>query len=213
MPQLDAILAVAIAGFLLSATPGPSMLYVLSHSVGQSRGAGLASALGLALGGVILAVATALGLAAVFKAFDWIIPVLRVVGSAYLVWLGLGMIRDARANARETFEAEAVRRRSVPAIIRQGALVELLNPKTVLFFALFLPPFVNAGAADSVRTQLLILGVLVPLTAIPADIVVAWLGGTMSGALNRRRGLREVMGWVGGLILVAIALNLYLGFI
>ncbi|MEM7291534.1 MAG: LysE family transporter, partial [Pseudomonadota bacterium] len=67
MPQLDAIVSVTLAGLALSATPGPSMLYVLSHSVGQSRAAGLASAIGLGLGGVILAVATALGLAALLS--------------------------------------------------------------------------------------------------------------------------------------------------
>ncbi len=213
MPQLDAILAVAIAGFLLSATPGPSMLYVLSHSVGQSRGAGLASALGLALGGVILAVATALGLAAVFAAFEWVVPVLRIVGSAYLVWLGIAMIRDARSSADEVLEARAAKRRSLPKIIRQGALVELLNPKTVLFFALFLPPFVNPGPADDVRTQLLVLGILVPLTAVPSDLTVAWLGGTMSRALKRRSVYREALGWIGGTILILIALNLHLGVI
>jgi threonine/homoserine/homoserine lactone efflux protein len=65
MPSLDAMLAVALAGLTLSVTPGPSMLYVLSRTVGQSRAAGLASALGLCLGGIFLAVATALGLAAV----------------------------------------------------------------------------------------------------------------------------------------------------
>ena len=99
MPPLDSILAVILAGFFLSATPGPSMLYVLSHSVGQSRGAGLASALGLALGGIVLAVATALGLAEIFKQIPSIVVVLRYLGSAYLAWLGANMIWTAH-NSR-----------------------------------------------------------------------------------------------------------------
>ena len=85
MPSLDAMIAVALAGLALSVTPGPSMLYVLSRTVGQSRAAGLASALGLCLGGVLLAVATALGLAAVFETSGWMVAVLRYVGSAYLM--------------------------------------------------------------------------------------------------------------------------------
>jgi len=90
MPPIETILAVTLAGFALSATPGPSMLYVLSRSMGQSRYAGLASALGLSLGGVLLAVATALGLAAIFERYEWIVVTLRYAGSAYLIWLGGG---------------------------------------------------------------------------------------------------------------------------
>ena len=212
MPDIDTLLKVAIAGLALSATPGPSMLYVLSRSVGQSRAAGLASAIGLALGGVLLAVATALGLAAAFATFDWIAPTLRWVGSIYLVWLGVGMIRDARASAQDDLNVDAVQHRSFSSIVRQGVWIELMNPKTVLFFALFLPPFVEPGAG-AVGIQLLILGILVPLTAVPSDIAVAWMGGTASEKLRRNRAAREALGWLGGLTLVAIAANLHLGFV
>ncbi len=212
MPDLHAIVAVALAGLALSATPGPSMLYVLSRSVGQSRAAGLASALGLCLGGMVLAAATALGLATLFAQFGWLVTTLRFVGSAYLIYLGLGMIRSARAEADVTLEVKAVRQTSLPSIIWQGVLVELLNPKTVLFFALFLPPFVSAGAGahGSVTLQLLLLGLLVPLTAIPSDLLVAYMGGTMTRAINRERAVRVGLAWTGGLILIAIAINLHL---
>lgn len=217
MPPLDSIIAVTFAGFVLSATPGPSMLYVLSRSVGQSRAAGLASALGLALGGMILAVATALGLAAIFAKFDWLVSGLRYVGSAYLIWLGVDMIRSAHENAQVTLKAQHVQEISLLAIIWQGVLVELFNPKTVLFFALFLPPFVHASGAQlaegGVQLQLLILGILVPLTAFPSDIVVAYMGGTMTQAINGQQGLRTYLAWIGGLILIGIALNLHLGII
>ncbi len=217
MPPLDSILAVILAGFFLSATPGPSMLYVLSHSVGQSRGAGLASALGLALGGIVLAVATALGLAEIFKQIPSIVVVLRYLGSAYLAWLGANMIWTARKAAEIQLTVERMQQKPISAIVRQGVIVELLNPKTVLFFALFLPPFVSAGQGfdnpSEVRTQLLILGVLVPLTAIPSDIGIALLGGTLARGINQRKAFRTGMAWVGGLILITIALNLHLGFL
>ncbi|WP_136443824.1 LysE family translocator [Pacificoceanicola onchidii] len=214
MPSLDAMIAVALAGLALSATPGPSMLYVLSRTVGQSRAAGLASALGLCLGGIVLAIATALGLAAVFEKSDWLEVALRYIGSAYLIWLGADMIRGAKAGAQVTLDVEKVQHKSLSSIVWQGAFVELLNPKTVLFFALFLPPFINVGDTQAVETsvtmQLLVLGALVPLTAIPSDLVVAYMGGTITKAMNREREMREHLAWAGGLILIGIALNLHL---
>ncbi len=213
MPEIEAIIAVTLAGFALSATPGPSMLYVLSRSVGQSRAAGLASALGLGLGGILLAVATALGLAAIFERLDWLVVGLRYAGSIYLIWLGIGIIKDARTNAKLNLEVGRVEQKSFFGIVWQGVLVELLNPKTVLFFALFLPPFVAVGGQDfevDIQLQLLILGSLIPLTAIPSDIIVAFLGGTMARAINQQQSLREYMGLTGGIILICIAISLHL---
>ena len=213
MPLLNSIISVALAGLALSATPGPSMLYVLSRSMGQSRAAGLASAVGLCLGGMLLAIATAMGLATIFANFSWLVTALRYAGSAYLIWLGVSMIRSASADAQANLEVGKVSRQPLHAIIWQGVLVELLNPKTVLFFALFLPPFVSAGGRaveGSVQMQLLLLGVLVPLTAIPADLFVASMGGTMAKTINRKKALREKLAWVGGLVLIGIALNLLL---
>lgn len=217
MPTTETMISVALAGLALSLSPGPSMLYVLSRSVGQSRAAGLASALGLGLGGVLLAVATALGLAAMLTRVDGLVVGLRYVGSAYLVWLGIGMIRDAHASAQVTVQAEKVEAGSFSRIIWQGVLVELLNPKTVLFFALFLPPFVGASsgleAPTNVQLELLVLGILVPLTAIPSDLLVAYMGGTMAQVINRNRRVREGLAWAGGLILIGIAFNLHFGVI
>ena len=213
MPQFDAIVSVALAGLALSATPGPSMLYVLSRSVGQSRAAGLASALGLCLGGMILAIATAMGLATFFLRFDWVVVTLRYVGSAYLIWLGLGMIRSARTDAQVDFDVKEVVHMPISLIIWQGILVEVLNPKTVLFFALFLPPFVTAGDGEAAHLQLLLLGILVPLTAIPSDLFVAYMGGTMTNVINREKAVREYLAVVGGIILIGIALNLHLDFL
>lgn len=200
----------------MSVTPGPSMLYVLSRSVGQSRAAGLASAAGLAMGGILLAVATAMGLAKVFSDFPAIVVILRYCGSAYLIWLGVTMIMNARSNAEFEIKAEGVVQKSYWTIVWQGVLVEVLNPKTVLFFALFLPPFVEiSGGIDSnsnVQSQLLVLGILVPLTAVPSDTFVAYLGGTLTKNINHKQSFRERLGWAGGLILIAIAINLHFSF-
>ena len=212
MPEFDTMLKVALAGFALSATPGPSMLYVLSRSVGQSRAAGFASAIGLGLGGVALAVATALGLAALLQTFEWVVPVLRYVGAAYLVWLGIGLFRNAYETSDEDMRTHGVRYRSFGSIVWQGIWIEVLNPKTVLFFALFLPPFLATDTAPGeVWIKLLVLGILVPLTAIPSDLAVAWMGGTAAERLTHSHTARKALSWVGGLTLVFIAINLHLG--
>lgn len=212
MPSIETIIHVALAGLALSATPGPSMLYVLSRSVGQSRAAGLASAIGLGLGGVLLAVATALGLAAIFQESGWALDSLRMAGSIYLVYLGVQMIWEAEAASVEEFKVSNVTRRSLGSIIWQGVLVELLNPKTILFFVLFLPVFVQASGGqiegDDVTLQLLILGVLVPLTAVPSDLIVAFVGGSVAQKVNDNPSVRRALSWLGGLILIGIALNL-----
>lgn len=217
MPSLESIIAVALAGLALSATPGPSMLYVLSRSVGQSRAAGLASAIGLGLGGVLLAAATALGLAAVLKQSQGAIEILRIAGSLYLIYLGVQMIWDAYATQPQKLFVEKVRKRSLFSIIWQGVLVEFLNPKTVLFFVLFLPQFVEASggsiSTDNVTLQLLVLGILVPLTAVPSDLVVAFVGGSVAQTVNDNPLISKALSWTGGLILIFIALNLHFGVI
>lgn len=138
MPTLEAMLSVALAGFALSATPGPSMLYVLSRTVGQSRAAGFASALGLCLGGILLAIATALGLATVFATFDWLVTVLRYLGAAYLIWLGSAMIWGARVQAQADLAVTEVKQNSILAIHmarRSGRAFESQN--RVVFRAVF----------------------------------------------------------------------------
>lgn len=209
MPSLETIIAVALAGLALSASPGPSMLYVLSRSVGQSRAAGLASAVGLGLGGLILALIAALGLAAIFKQSQTAVYLLTFVGAGYLVYLGVQMILESRAQSASDFDLKAVRERSFFNIVWQGVLVEVLNPKTILFFVLFIPSFLDADKGDIV-TQTLILGALVPLTAMPSDIVVAMIGGTAASAFRDNQWLRLAFGWTGGVVLIGIGFSLFL---
>ena len=205
MPELDMILTVTLAGLALSASPGPSMLYVLSRSVGQSRTAGFASAIGLAIGGILLALASAMGLAAVFQVSPRLFTVLQIVGGCYLFYLGVGMIREA---GKDDLTVRKVRTASFTRILSQGILVELLNPKTAIFFLAFLPQFVDFGRSD-VTSQMLILGMLVPLTAIPADIIVSIAGGTVAQKLSNNPRASILLAWLGGLILIGLALRIF----
>jgi threonine/homoserine/homoserine lactone efflux protein len=208
MPSAETILVVALAGFALSATPGPSMLYVLSRSVGQNRAAGLASAIGLGIGGLLLAVIAALGLAVVFQQSKTAYFFLTIAGAIYLIYLGSRMIIEERRPVTADFEVNRVEHRSIAKIVWQGVLVEVLNPKTVLFFMAFIPPFVDMDRGD-VTLQLLILGLLVPLTAMPSDIVVAVVGGSIAGAVRSNLIVKTSLSVIGGLFLIGIGISLF----
>jgi threonine/homoserine/homoserine lactone efflux protein len=195
---------VAVAGLLLSATPGPSMLYVLSRSIGQSKGAGLASTAGLAIGGILLAVASALGLIAVIRYSPKLYTFIQLAGAAYLFYLGVIMIRSA---GKDDMTVREVKNHSYSKILRQGILVEILNPKTALFFLAFIPQFVNYESSD-ITIQLLILGLLVPLTAIPSDIIVSIGGGSLAICLSKKPKVGYILAWLSGLILIGLALRL-----
>lgn len=208
MPSFETMVVVALAGFALSASPGPSMLYVLSRSVGQSRAAGLASAIGLGLGGVLLAVIAALGLAAVFQQSAAAYQAMTIIGAGYLIYLGVRMILEREAGRAKKMQIAQVERRSYSRIIWQGVLVEVLNPKTVLFFMAFIPPFVETSKGDIVL-QMLVLGVLVPLTAVPSDLIVAFVGGSLAETVQGNRMIRRGLAWLGGIFLIGIGVSLF----
>lgn len=204
MPSFEAIITVLIAGFMISASPGPSMMYVLSRSVGQSRAAGFASSVGLAIGGVLLAIGSALGLAVIFEYSSGLYQIISIAGGVYLFYLGYDMIRNA---GRDKLVICRVKSEKFSKIMYQGILVELLNPKTILFFLAFLPQFVDYSRAD-VTMQMMILGILVPLTAIPSDVFVSVIGGSLTNKLSKHPGCGIALTWIGGSILIALAFRI-----
>lgn len=205
MPPVQAILAVAASGLALSLSPGPSMFFVLSRSVGQSRSAGLASAVGLAFGGVLLAIGASLGLATVLEQRPQAMVAVEVAGGLYLLYLGIEAIRETRITGSVAFEPVEPQRWT--AIMKQGVLVEALNPKTALFIMAFVPGFIDE-TSGSTGLQLLVLSILVPLTAMPCDITVSFLGGTGADYLRRRPEASTVLAWVSGLVLCGLGLRL-----
>ena len=205
MPDINAVCVVAFAGLVLSASPGPSMLYVLSRSIGQDRLAGMASAAGLAVGGFAHVLAAAAGLAAVFVYVPALYTVTQFVGAAYLLWLGVGQLRDGGFEG----QTERVHPSPLLKVFAQGVLVEIANPKTLLFFVAFLPQFIEPERG-AVTAQMLVLGALVPLTAMPSDLLIALAGGSMAQRLRRRRVFNRLLNVFGGLILIGLGLRILL---
>ena len=207
MPSIETLLVVTMAGFALSISPGPSMLYVLSRSIGQSRNAGYMSAFGLAVGGMVLAFATALGLSALLAATPLVFTLIKYCGAAYLVYLGIDMVWGKDEEGPKGIDK--VRVESLPRIFWQGVIVETLNPKTVLFFLAFIPQFVDEQLG-STTFQMLVLGAIVPLTAIPSDILVALTGGTLANRISSNPTVSKGLSWLGGTFLVGLGVRVVL---
>src|SRR5215211_415546 len=131
------------AGFLLNLTPGPDTLYILGRSMAQGREAGVASAFGISLGSIFHTFAAAFGLSAILAGSAQAFVAIKLLGGAYLVFLGIKMILDRR---RELALPSNFRRGTTLAAFRQGVLTNILNPKVALFFLAFLPQFIDPAS-------------------------------------------------------------------
>jgi threonine/homoserine/homoserine lactone efflux protein len=188
--QLGLFAAAAIA---LLVVPGPAVLYVVAQSVSHGRAAGVTSALGVGCGALVHVVASAVGLSSLLASSAEAFAVVKYAGAAYLVWLGARRLlgRDRDALAGDAPPAPRAR------ILRQGFVVEALNPKTALFFLAFLPQFVDRDAG-AVALQIGLLGLLFVALGIVSDSLWALAAGTASRRLRRSprvvRGERLVSG-------------------
>ena len=190
VPGSPALLAFGAASLVLAVTPGPAVIYVVTRTLAQGRRAGFASVAGVALGNLGNAAGASIGLAALFAVSSLAFSVVKVAGAAYLVWLGIQALRAGRPGvSARAFGAPRPRR-----IFRDGFLVALLNPKTALFFAAFLPQFIDP--AGSAIGQSLGLGALFVAIAAATDAGYVALAGSAAPALGRLGGGR---GWVRAL--------------
>ena len=190
------------SSLVLAVTPGPGVVYIVTRTLAQGRTAGLASVLGVALGNLGNALGAALGLAALFALSSAAFRIVQWAGALYLIVLGVQMLRrrgkSAEADPTHPSPAPVPRRR----LLRDGALVALLNPKTTLFFAAFLPQFVDA--AGSPMAQTLALGAVFVAIAAATDGGYVLLASRLAPAL---RGSSRLRGWarpVGGASFIAL---------
>ena len=174
--------AFAAASVVLSVTPGPGVLYVVTRTLAQGRRAGLASVAGVALGNFGNAVGASIGLAALFAVSALAFTIVKWAGAAYLLWLGVQALRSPRA----TTDAPRLDAPRLGAIFRDGFLVALLNPKTALFFAAFLPQFIDP--AGSAIAQSVALGALFVAIAASTDVGYVIAAHAASPALGRAGG-------------------------
>jgi threonine/homoserine/homoserine lactone efflux protein len=205
MPSTHNIVLFMVSALALNLSPGPSILYILSRSIGQGREAGLLSVFGLATATLIHAVAMALGLSTLFLYSPLAFAVVKYLGAAYLIYLGIGALLS-RGTLQPVAAAAPLSR---GAIYRQGVVTDLLNPKVALFFIAFLPQFVDP-AVGSPTMQILFFGLLFHITGVPVNLMVALAGGRLAKLLARRPGWARVQNWITGAVLVGLGLRLAL---
>lgn len=197
MPTPVAFSVFLSAAILLAITPGPGIFYVLARSLKGGRRDGVASTFGTAIGGMVHVLAAALGLSAILATSALAFGIIKYAGAAYLIYLGLLTLFKEDAAHTATMPTESTRR-----ILTQGIVIEVLNPKTALFFLAFIPQFINPSG--SIVVQFIVLGSLSVLLNTTADLLVALFAGPIGQALQNNLRFRQSQRMFTGGALIAL---------
>jgi threonine/homoserine/homoserine lactone efflux protein len=200
MPAAASLLAFLAATIAILVVPGPSVVYVMTRSLDQGRIAGLYSMLGLETGALLHVCAACAGLTALVATSAPALTVLRYAGAAYLIYLGVRQLCRPTGDQPDVGLLAVSRRR----LFRDGVLVDLLNPKTGLFFVAFLPQFIDpAGGPASV--QVLVLGMCFVALAVICDSSYVMLAGRVGRAIRSSPSVRGRLDRGTGLVYLGLA--------
>jgi threonine/homoserine/homoserine lactone efflux protein len=199
VPDSSTLLLFAAAALALIVVPGPAVLYIVAQSIDRGRLAGVVSALGVATGGLVHVTAAAIGLSSLLVSSATAFSVVKYAGAAYLVGLGLWTLLHRRREAAVAIPKE----RKLSRRFWQGAVVNVLNPKTALFFFAFLPQFVDPDKG-SAALQIGVLGLLFVALAVLSDSLWALAAGTASERLRGNVRFLAVQRYVSGSVFVGL---------
>jgi threonine/homoserine/homoserine lactone efflux protein len=199
IPDPSNLALFVVAALALLLVPGPAVLYVVARSIHQGRRAGLASVLGIHVGTLVHIAAATVGLSALLVSSSIAFTVVKVAGAVYLVGLGLWTLFSRRAEPEVALGGERNLRRA----FAQGIVVNVLNPKTALFFLAFLPQFVDTDASHP-AVQIALLGLLFALLGLVTDSLWAIAAGTAGGLLRRSRRFLRTQRYVTGTVYVGL---------
>ena len=208
MPSPETLLAFTLAGVVLVVIPGPSVLFIVGRALAHGRRAAFASVAGNTTGAALVVVVVALGLGAVLAESAAVYTTVKLLGAAYLVYLGVQTFRH-RGDLTAALAAGAPA--SAPPADRrvflQGLVVGVTNPKVLVFFAAVLPQFVDRAAGD-VPTQMLVLGLLFALIAAVLDSTWGLLAGAARDWFATSPARLRRVGGTGGLLMIGLGLGL-----
>ena len=203
IPSTTSIGVFALAATLLLLTPGPAVLFIVARSVEQGRAAGLASVFGITTGTLVHVLASTLGLSALLASSAVAFAVVKYAGAGYLIYMGVRRIlRRTSAPASPLM----LPRRSLGRLYRDGFIVNLLNPKTALFFLAFLPQFVEP-ARGSVPLQIAFLGLLFTLMGLLSDGLYAMVAGTAGMWVKRQSRYWDWERYVTGGVFIGLGVT------
>lgn len=201
LPDWPLLSAFLLASLILAVTPGPGVVYVVTRSLAQGRRCGLASVGGVALGNLSNALAACLGLAALFAASALAYTIVKYAGALYLLYLGVQTLRAPVADMPSQTPLPAVH---IGRVFRDGFVVALLNPKTALFYAAFLPQFVSARD-NPILQSIALASVFVAIAAV-TDMLYALAAGSVARSLTRGRRIRAAGRYVTGSAFIGLGL-------
>jgi len=205
MPSIEILISFIIATAVFAYMPGPSTLYATARTIAGGKRAGWLAATGIHVGGYLHVIAAALGLAVIFETIPMLYLGLKFLGAAYLVWLGISMFFS---KSTMIGEAPIMPRKTSKRAFWDSAVIEMLNPKTALFYLAFLPQFSDAAATFPIWMQLLILGTFVNVMFSSADIVCVVLASKIMGLISGSNAVGRWAQRVGGIVLVGLGWRL-----
>lgn len=190
------------AAFVLLAVPGPAVLYIVARSIDQGRKAGIVSVLGVGVGGLFHIAAAAFGLSALLLSSATAFNTVKYLGAAYLIYLGVRKLMERR----EAEEIRDVEHRKLSRVFYQGVVVNVLNPKTALFFFAFLPQFVDP-ARGQVALQIFLLGAIFIVMGICSDGMYALMAGTLRQWIGGSARFIRAQRYFAGSVYIALGLT------
>jgi RhtB (resistance to homoserine/threonine) family protein len=193
-----------VSGLLLNLTPGQDTFYILGRTLSQGRSAGLMSALGISAGCLVHTLLAAFGLSAILATSPTTFLLVKYAGAAYLAWLGVRMIIDARMSSGDI--AVFARERSA-VIFRSGLLTNVLNPKVALFFMAFLPQFVSP-TAESRIVALLFLGLVFVVNGLAWCCVLVWGASALAARFRAQPAAETWLKRVTGIVFIGLGVRL-----
>jgi len=210
VPDSTQLLVFIAAGWLLNLTPGPDVLYIVSSALRSGVRAGIVAALGIVSGCFVHVLAAALGVGALLATSATAFTVLKWLGAAYLLWMGVKLLL---ARGGSSLVPAVADRPSTPTdlwrVYRQGFLTNVLNPKVALFFLAFVPQFIAPGTEGKVGAFLL-LGLLFNLNSLPINFGYAWLAGWASRRVGTVQRAMHWMDRAAGVMFIGFGLKLAL---
>jgi threonine/homoserine/homoserine lactone efflux protein len=205
VPTTAELIAFSLTSMILIAIPGPSVLFVIGRSLSLGRHAGLATVISNSVGEYVLVIAVAVGIGPLVEDSIVAFTIIKFVGASYLIYLGIQALRHRRsvASALNAGQAHTSTRR----ILRDGFVVGVTNPKSMIYFAALLPQFVNRSAGR-VPLQLLLLGCIFIAIALVSDTVWALAAGAARSWFARSPRRLELIGGVSGVAMIGIGARL-----
>jgi threonine/homoserine/homoserine lactone efflux protein len=199
MPDPRTITVFVLAALVLLVTPGPAVLYIVARSIDGGRKAGLISTLGISVGTLLYVAAAALGVSALLVSSALAFNIVKYLGAAYLVYLGVQKFLARQGPG----QPDAFKGRELTRVFTQGVLVNLLNPKTALFFFAFLPQFVDT-ARGPVAAQVLFFGTVLVLMGLISDGLYALMAGSAGDWLKGNSRFLRGQRYFSGSVLIAL---------